>query len=385
MTIRRLTEQKQNWSDAVRPVYRQYPAAIRSSNWLEIVRLCNAGEVDAAMELAKEQEQRSPQIRAENVIYRRIRVQRVQLLAMRNNSVRTIRAMFRRMAENLKDRIERLPNGSPANLRKASDILHDEIVLLRQSLKSHLTDIVWQSIVMGVRQMGEAIKPIFRANQESFADELADLAYIEHPCVRDLMEARLSFGISRRLAANAKTSVSLRTDKWFNVTDRIYRKITANEVNGLKLSDRIWDLTWRAEMDIRRALVTDLGSGELSPREVADRIVRNVYVEGIDSDFQSGPGIYKSPMANAMRVARTELGRAYSQASAAWAKGKPWIKGLRIVLSDVHEVEDECDKIAGDRIYTADEVADILPIHPHCMCHTVYVIDEDYLTKDEAA
>lgn len=372
---------KSIWTLELKTVYRQFPACIRSKDWHEIVHLANAGKVDEAKALARAHQDRSPQIKAENIVARRLALLRIQEFALRNKSMATIKQMFRQAAESLAERMEKNPAGT-AGMRRATKLLHDTIVQLRRELQKHITDVVWKGIVMGVQHPGEALKPIFRDNAEAFQDELADIEFLEHPTTRDLMEARLTFGISSRLAKTAKPSASIRSDKWAGVTDRIYRRIVKSNNAGLTLSERIYDLTNRAELDIKRRLVTDIANGA-SPRELADAVVKHIYVEGVDPEFQSGPGVYKSPMANALRLSRTELGKAYTQAAAAWAKGKEWLAGVRIALSSAHNVTDDCDDIAGDKVYDADEAADLLPVHPHCMCYLVYIFKEDALTDEE--
>ncbi len=58
-----------------------------------------------------------------------------------------------------------------------------------------------------------------------------------------------------------------------------------------------------------------------------------------------------------------------------------------MTLSPAHDVEDDCDDIVDnqpDDGYDPDTFADVVPVHPHCMCYGTYVIDENYLTGDQA-
>ena len=111
-------------------------------------------------------------------------------------------------------------------------------------------------------------------------------------------------------------------------------------------------------------------------------MVKNVYVSGIDPEFGTGPGIYRNPMKNALRLARTEIVSGYTKATAAWATGKEWLEGMRITLSGAHTIEDECEDHAGDLV-TAEEFAELAPFHPHCMCPGTDVIKDEFLTGEK--
>lgn len=365
---------KVKWSAAVMRVYQKYPAAFRSKDWPEIVSLADAGDIDQALVLAQAHEDSHKAIRAENVIARRIRIQRVQLFKLQREHVAEIKAEFEAAALALGNRMIHLPNNvsSIAPMRQAT---RKVFILLRRNLNRIVTNLIWKSIILGVKNMGEAIKPILRDNRESFSQELTDVA---------LIEERLTLGLSRQLASRAKGHVVMDSDRWQNTLDRIYANIVKKNTTGLTLSERIWDLTNRAEQDIKRTLASDIASGE-SSRDIADKIQKDVFTQGVD-DVEGGPGVYRSPLKNALRLARTETNRAYTQATAAWADSKPWVKGIMPTLSPAHDQEDDCDDVvagAPDDGYPPDEFADIIPVHPHCMCFGVFVIDENYLTGDQ--
>lgn len=356
------------WSQAVMRVYQKYPAAFRSDRWDEIVRLANLGQIKDAEFLASEHQDSHKSVRAENVIARRIRIQRTQLFKLQRNHLDRIKGAFEVAGLALGNRMIHLPN-TISSIPQMKIRVHETIVSLRRAIQQITTDLVWQSILLGVKNMGEAIKPIFRDNAESFKDELADVA---------LIEAALTIGMDKTFARRNKGGVDLNSDKWNAITDGIYQDIVRSNNDGLSMSERIWDLTDRAEKDIKRNLASDIAAGK-SSREIADRIQKYIFTQGVDDEHQSGPGVYKSPLKNALRLARTETNRAYTKATASWANNKAWVKAIRVTLSPAHEQEDDCDDIAGNE-YTPDEFADVIPVHPHCMCFGTYVIDEDYLT-----
>lgn len=350
-------------------VYQKYPAAFRSSKWDEIVRLANSDHMADALLLAADHEDKKKSHRAENVIARRIRIQRVALFRLQRQHLERINGAFETAANALANRMIHLPNtvSSLAPMRQRTRAV---IVDLRRALNTIVTDLIWQSILLGVKNMGEAIKPIMRDNAESFSEELSDI---------NLLEARLTVGVDKKLARKTDGTVDLGSDKWEKIIDGIYADIVKSNMNGQTISERIWDLTDTAEKQLRRIVATEISKGT-SSRDIADRIQKYIFTKGID-DVQSGPGIYKSPLKNAMRLARTETNRAYTQASAAWAENKPWVKSIRVTLSPAHQVEDDCDDVAGNE-YSPEEFVDVVPVHPHCMCFGTYVIDEDYLTNN---
>jgi len=359
---------KNIWTPELKRVYQKYPASIRSSDWAEIVRLANSGKVDDAMELAKSHQGEHKSHRAQNVIARRLRIQRVALFAMQKQNTDKIKAVFKVAAAALVNVAARTAP-TPANLAIFKKRNHEVVVDLRRALTTIITDSIWNAIVMGVKNMGEAIKPILRDNQESFQEELKEVA---------LIEENLTFGVTTGFASRSKGHVEMGSDKWTAKLDRLYTRIAKlSSDDGMTLSDRIWDITNRMELDMRRTLAAEIGSGS-SAREIAKKL--EDYVTAGDADVEGGPGVYKSPLKNALRVARTETSRAYSNATAVWAQDKSWVKGLQVTLSPAHDQEDECDDLAGN-VYPADEFPDIIPAHPHCMCFGTYVIDDSNLVS----
>ena len=358
---------KINWTPTLKKVYQKYPAAIRSDDWLKIVAFAENDDLNAAMELAKAHEGSHKSHRAENVIARRLKIQRVALFALQKQTTDRLKGAFKVCADAISNRALRtkLTKSSLGKFRMAN---HAVIIDLRRAIKTIITDSVWAALRMGITHMGEAIKPILRDNTESFLEELVDI---------QLWEEALTFTMEKGFAGRTKGKVIMGSEKWTDILDALYTKIAVSSMSGMSLSDRIWDLTSRMEMDLRRMVATDIAQG-VSAAGIADKIEKYIYVSGVDEDYTGGPGVYKSALKNALRLSRTETSRAYSNATAAWASEKPWVKGLRVTLSPAHDTADECDDLAGE-IYSADEFPDIIPAHPHCMCFGVYVIDTSNL------
>lgn len=367
-----LTEKKLQWSADLKRVYQRFPASIRSKDWPEIVRLANSGDVDGAKALAKANEDRSRNIRAENVTARRIKILRVALFALQNDGEGELKSYMTAMGDRLEASVLR-KEAKQGAIPDLSQRIHDETVALRSFMNQWLRRMIRNSVLMGFRNMGDALKPIFRDNQEMFASDLEEVA---------LIEDRLTFGISKKLAKTAKPTIAVKSQAGYRVYDKILKTILQTNVKGLKPSERIWELTIRAEQEMKKILINGIAKGQ-SPA-VTSRQIRDYLRPEILSRAEGlGPGVYRSPFKNAMRLARTETGKAYTNASASWAMEKPWVEGLIVTLSAAHDVEDECDEWAG-KLLTPEEFSATFPLHPHCMCFPTIKIKTDYLVGRES-
>lgn len=363
---------KTKWTKNLMRVYQRFPSAIKSKYWPDIVTAANNGHVDAAIAMAQDHEGSSKSVRAANVIARRIRIQRVALFALQKQSEVRVRAIFQTTNANVRA-IALATKKGLGSIPRTRRRLHQEVMLLRVALKKEITDVIWQSLVLGIKNMGEAIKPIIRQNQESFAEEIADV---------QLLEERLTLGVTHHISGKAdRTQTDLGSDKWNNILDKLYQNIVAKNNEGLTPSERIWDLTNTMDNNLRKTLITEIAAGT-SSEDIADQLQKYIYTEGVDNDTPSGPGIYKDPFMNALRLTYTETGRAYSDASGAWAQNKSWIEGMQPTLSPAHAEDDECDDYAEGDPLTPEEFADTFPLHPWCMCHGTYIIKDEYLTGD---
>lgn len=143
--------------------------------------------------------------------------------------------------------------------------------------------------------------------------------------------------------------------------------------NGYRLSDRVWltDAETRRKIDailadaVRRGLhpleIANLVVGFLNPGE-APRMTRKPY--GFNVSF------------SAMRLARTELTRAYGAMTIAASQNNPWVDGIDWALSNRHPENDVCDRIAtigmrGERLRNPYPKGDVprYPTHPMDLCN----------------
>jgi len=172
---------------------------------------------------------------------------------------------------------------------------------------------------------------------------------------------------------------------------------TWRDPNGRQLSHRVW-LARQSVRDaidetLRRAIV----AGD-DPLVVADALERYLLPEhrvarGADGEPLPGqpkrivtitpnpPGYARlldnrRPFAGsyaARRLARTEISRAFAEATRRAAERNPFVRGLRWVISNNHPDPDTCDDYAahdegmGRGVYPVRDFP-AMPEHPHCRC-----------------
>jgi hypothetical protein len=353
----------------VRQLYSRFPAVYRTATWDELVRLCRTGKAEDAEALARQTSSRSRQINAQNVLARKVRVNRVALFALQAGMAKGAKEILQDAADLAELEVRRW-SGQVGGLQDMRKALASVTASMRRSLNKWVTDGVWQSVLLGVRNTEDAMVDVFRQNEESYHPDLG--------AERELMEERLAVGISGRLTGRGKPELS--TAAYHQLTDKVYEKIVKRGLDGLRPSDSVWELTKRTELELNRILQRGVARGESArdlAKEVQDFLSPSIGKKGADL----GPGVYKKPMKNALRLARTETNRAYAGATAEWARTRSWVKGIMVTLSSAHDPtgeEDECDKWAG-RVVSPDKFQELVPFHPHCMCYGTMVIKDEYL------
>lgn len=370
------------WSDGLKQVTKVYPLAIKSKNWPEIARLAKAGKVDQAKQLASRGEMHG-HIERGNIIARRMRMERVAFfkrVVMAQTELKTMLDAFSRKITSTV-----MANGhTQANHTRIAKVVHDQAVILRATMKSWINNAIKDSAKLGFQNIGDALLPIFKHNRESMEQViLAERALFESRV--DLREDKLVFGMDSGFASNAKPDVALGSAKWAATTAKIIKAITKKNLKGLNPSDRVWDLTTRAEMDLKRIIANGLANGQ-NPAVIARDIKKFISPDVVNASqfgLDLGPGVYRSPFKNAMRLARTEMNRTYTQSQVAFAQDKDWVSGVNITLSPIHSDVDECDDLAAGGPYDADEAGQLIPAHPHCMCYITPIIDPKYLGETD--
>ena len=307
------------------------------------------------------------------ILAKRIRLERVELFARIAQSEKALRGMLTAYTQTITADVMKRGK-SLANLRKINRTLHTATVALRLSMRVWMNALIRDAVKMGFRHPGDAIKPVFKDNQEAVTNIVAEQA---------LFEAKLTFDMN--LPSGSTPGVATSSAKWSAIGQRIIKNVAKDNLQGLTVSERIWDLTARSEQDLKRIIANGIANGN-SPYEISQSIegyVSPTVGAADELGIQTGPGIYRSAYKNAMRLARTETNRAYTQASANFYKNKPWVSEVNITLSPDHDEEDECDDLADAGPYSPEDADGLIPAHPHCMCMLTPVIDPQYLGEEE--
>jgi hypothetical protein len=169
--------------------------------------------------------------------------------------------------------------------------------------------------------------------------------------------------------------------------------------DGLQLSDRLWRLDNAAReviaVEVEQAVIQGhsavraardlLGRGERVPVEIS-RKADLASVEGIVRSARRE--LLNEPLANALRVMRTEINRAHGEAFMAGAAKTPGFVGFRFKLSPRHPGPDICDLLArqnlyglGPGVYPTREKCP-WPAHPNTLSFVEIVFDDEVTPAD---
>jgi hypothetical protein len=170
------------------------------------------------------------------------------------------------------------------------------------------------------------------------------------------------------------------------------------EIDGLKLSERIWKHARETAKQIEKQVMLSLQTG-MSANRLRDQILATAEQQPItipkylqkqlkDATPEQiakkvAKYIKKKQEFNAKRVARTEIQRAWRITYVEQSKKLPFVKGIKWNLSGSHNINDICDELAtadvglGPGVYPPNAVPfNGQPAHPQCMCNLTTVLDE---------
>lgn len=371
---------KRLFSPEIKKIYAKYPALIRTGTWERIVALVKKGDPKTAEVLARDAASRSRQVNAQNILARKIRVNRIQLFAYQSRMAEELQALLRSRADSLELAVRRTADTAQSQgMAPLRVVVASEMSVLRRDLKVWLTDGIWSSILLGLRNTEDAMVDVFKANEESYAPEIGK--------ERELCEERLAFGLTAPLVGRGNPKLARGSTAYDKATDKLYAKLVERGTQGLRPSDRIWELTERTKLQLNSLLQREIAAGSPSTR-IAKRLQDYLAPEVVGREPNLGSGVYRSPFKNAMRLARTQTNEAYTNAQAEWAKTRSWVKGMMVTLSPAHDPEgdeDECDAWAG-KVLSPEEFEERVPFHPHCMCFGTIVIKDEFLepSREEA-
>ncbi|HPB88205.1 MAG TPA: hypothetical protein PLP59_11820 [Thermotogota bacterium] len=190
-------------------------------------------------------------------------------------------------------------------------------------------------------------------------------------------------------------------NRWKDMTQTNYAAtawvMNKPALDGIKLSKRIWLQAEKTAEDIKTLLTASLQTG-MSATRVRNQILKTqtqkapeipAYLkkqismlspEGTEKVIERYTN--KKMRYNAMRVARTEIQRAWRGSYVEMTKKLPFVKGVKWNLSANHPVYDICDELAtanmglGPGVYPPNGVPyDGQPAHPHCRCYLSSELD----------
>ena len=157
---------------------------------------------------------------------------------------------------------------------------------------------------------------------------------------------------------------------WARINGQAMDALMRTSYGGIAFSRRVWDVTWSVERQIRNQINLAVLTGTS-----ANKVARNIrsYL-GLPETFRGlafkeflpGPGIYKSAYKNALRLAGTEINRAFNEGLIRYAKEKKWVKGWIWRIGSGNPCED-CLDLAGNYFSKGD--APFIPLHPFCACY----------------
>lgn len=274
------------------------------------------------------------------------------------------------------------------NLRKRLAIYDKEVrKLLDEALKQLTTQIKLTEIKPG-EQFDFNKFPALRAKKDKLLKQLSK--DIQSTIVyRQDTEWGNANKINDALVDQIANTVSIPKALLENAYARNTEALSAfqsRKVDGLSLSERVWNITGQFEKEMGMAIDTALLNG--TPAAQLSREVRGLLNEpnklfrrvrdarGIlqlskaAKDYHPGQGVYRSSYKNAMRLARTEITMAYRTADYTRYQQLDFITGFEVHLSDSHPQPDICDNLKGK--YPKD--FKFTGWHPQCLCYVTSIL-----------
>lgn len=181
-----------------------------------------------------------------------------------------------------------------------------------------------------------------------------------------------------------------RRSRYLNNHDEARQAFLQRKVNGMGLSERVWDLSAgykeELEMGISVALKEGTSAATLSKKlcqylknpEALYRRVRGQYGELELSKharaYHPGQGVYRSAYKNAIRLAGTEINIAYRTSDYDRWQAMDFVVGIEVEPSNTnHKDYDICNTLAGK--YPKE--FKFTGWHPNCRCHATPILKTD--------
>lgn len=175
------------------------------------------------------------------------------------------------------------------------------------------------------------------------------------------------------------------------------------KVNGLGLSDRIWNYAGQMKTQMEMGIDLALGDGKsaqalsrelkqylVDPDKLFKRVRDKHGVLQLSKNakaYHPGQGKYRSSHKNALRLTRSEINMAYRESDHLRWNQLDFVVGFEVKLSNNHPVYDICDIVQGK--YPKD--FKFIGWHPQCRCKAIPILqdpkefDTDELNELKAA
>ncbi len=175
------------------------------------------------------------------------------------------------------------------------------------------------------------------------------------------------------------------------------------KVNGLGLSDRIWNCAGQMKTQMEMGIDLAVGDGKsaqalsrelkqylVDPDKLFKRVRDKHGVLQLSKNakaYHPGQGKYRSSHKNAMRLTRSEINMAYRESDHLRWNQLDFVVGFEVKLSNNHPVYDICDIVQGK--YPKD--FKFIGWHPQCRCKAIPILqdpkefDTDELNELKAA
>lgn len=179
--------------------------------------------------------------------------------------------------------------------------------------------------------------------------------------------------------------------------DEALSAFQTRKINGMNLSDKVWNYNNQYKNEIEMSLdlaLTDGTSAEKLSRNIRqylnepDKLFRRVrnkhgslHLSKKAKAYNPGSGVYRSSYKNAMRLARTEINMAYRTADFEKYKQFDFVVGFEIKRSNNIYPCPLCEGLKG--IYPKD--FKFVGWHPQCRCYTVPILNsvDDFVKQQQ--
>lgn len=209
--------------------------------------------------------------------------------------------------------------------------------------------------------------------------------------------------------------------RYFETDPDALKAFQQRRVNGMKLSDRVWNLSEQYKTELEDAVSAAIEPGQSAmslavelkkylnepdlmfrrfrykdesgqwqrkwKRKVTDSDGKTRFIDCDKGSYRNewtGPGYYKSSARNAQRLARTEINMAYRTAEQKRWEKFDFVVGFEVkTTQNGKHVTDICDDLAGK--YPKTFV--FKGWHPQCMCYCIPILkteDEFWLLDEDA-